>query len=140
MTSTASDTNVQPLWTLRVPEPSGGWLTANARLHHLARSRRTKVLRRLGYLLGRQNRCPHLQRAHLVLVFHFATARRRDAGNLAPTAKALVDGLVDAGLLEDDDDTRLIGPDLRTGTPAGRGASWVDVLVYDTPARSVVLR
>lgn len=40
---------------------------------------------------------------------------RYDPGNLYPTAKACVDGLVDAGLLPDDDYTRVIGPDMRHG-------------------------
>ena len=42
-------------------------------------------------------------------------AGRYDPNNLAPTAKPCVDGLVDAGLLEDDDYTRVLGPDMRHG-------------------------
>ena len=34
--------------------------------------------------------------------------RRRDAENLAPTAKHLTDGLVDSGWLSGDDDTRIV--------------------------------
>lgn len=48
--------------------------------------------------------------------------RRRDPANWAPTAKALIDGLVDAGLLPDDDHTHVTGPDMRLdqGEPAIR--------------------
>jgi hypothetical protein len=38
-----------------------------------------------------------------------------DPGNLYPTAKPVVDGFVDAGLLDGDDYTRVIGPDMRHG-------------------------
>ena len=38
---------------------------------------------------------------------------RRDLHNYMPTLKALVDGLVDAGLLPDDDARHLQGPDMR---------------------------
>nr|WP_303769103.1 hypothetical protein [Schaalia odontolytica] len=36
--------------------------------------------------------------------------RRRDRHNLAPTIKAMLDGLIDAGLLPDDADRYLDGP------------------------------
>ena len=36
--------------------------------------------------------------------------RRRDRHNLAPTVKAMMDGLIDAGLLPDDADRYLDGP------------------------------
>ena len=40
---------------------------------------------------------------------------RYDPNNLWPTIKACVDGLVDAGLIADDDHTHVIGPDMRHG-------------------------
>ncbi|WP_157075253.1 hypothetical protein [Arthrobacter luteolus] len=40
---------------------------------------------------------------------------RYDPGNLYPTAKACVDGIVEAGLLADDDWLHVDGPDLRHG-------------------------
>jgi hypothetical protein len=55
--------------------------------------------------------------------------RRSDVGNLYPTAKAVVDGLVDYGLIEDDDDTRLIGPDMRRGQVVAKRAHPLGLLV-----------
>lgn len=46
----------------------------------------------------------------------WADNRRRDPGNWYPTAKAIVDGLVDAGILIDDDHTKVVGPDMRQRT------------------------
>lgn len=45
--------------------------------------------------------------------------RRRDTTNLFPTAKALVDGLVDAGVITDDADGLVEGPWLRRVYPNG---------------------
>lgn len=58
---------------------------------------------------------PLLQRAHILGVLHPPTAGRRDPANWYPTFKAAVDGLVDAGLLEDDDHEHVLGPDMRLG-------------------------
>lgn len=44
--------------------------------------------------------------------------RRRDPANWYPSFKALLDGLVDQGVLQDDDHTRLVGPDMRIGEVA----------------------
>lgn len=110
-----------PAWALVIPDPGTGWLSANARGHWSARSRGSKAWRDATRLHARSVRVPRLQRAHIVVTFHHATARRRDAANLAPTAKAVVDGLVDALVLPDDDDTHLLGPDLRTGPPVAKG-------------------
>jgi crossover junction endodeoxyribonuclease RusA len=40
---------------------------------------------------------------------------RWDPNNLWPTVKAIVDGMVEAGVLVDDDHKHLIGPDMRRG-------------------------
>lgn len=53
-------------------------------------------------------------RVRIVIGFEFPDRRRRDVGNLYPyVAKPIVDGLVDARVIRDDDDYHLIGPDLR---------------------------
>ena len=55
--------------------------------------------------------------AHCVATLTWRDRRRRDAHNIMPTIKACVDGVVAAGLLPDDDDTHLTGPDLRVAEP-----------------------
>lgn len=58
------------------------------------------------------------------------TQRRWDAGNYAPTAKAIVDGLVDAGVLPDDNVRYVVGPDMR----AGDGWAKAGLVLTLTPA------
>ncbi|MGY1500838.1 hypothetical protein ACW4TU_30375 [Streptomyces sp. QTS52] len=63
---------------------------------------------------------PLFQRAHILGVLHPSTKGRRDPANWYPSFKACVDGLVDAGLFEDDDHTRVLGPDMRLGSVRDR--------------------
>lgn len=58
---------------------------------------------------------------------------RYDPGNLYPTAKAILDGLVDSGLIEDDDYTRVVGPDMRHG---GKGSAEVVLKIREIPGIS----
>lgn len=59
---------------------------------------------------------PVLKHAHILGIFHPHDRRRRDPANWYPSFKAAVDGVIDAGVLEDDDYTRVIGPDMRIGS------------------------
>lgn len=78
----------------------------------------TKTIRDAALVMTRKAKVRRLERVHVLYIVHPETiARRRDPGNWAPSAKAAVDGMVDAGLLEDDNSTRLLGPDPRLGTP-----------------------
>lgn len=65
-----------------------------------------------------------IDRARILVRFWKPDAHRADVGNYHPTAKAIVDGLVrkrdrhgrmQDGYLPDDDDKRVVGPDLRRG-------------------------
>ena len=55
--------------------------------------------------------------AKIDMIIHKPTGRRYDPGNLYPVAKAIVDGIVLSGLLEDDDYTHVDGPHLHHGEP-----------------------
>lgn len=57
-------------------------------------------------------------------------ANRYDPGNIYPTAKACLDGLVDAGLLPDDDHKHVLGPDLRHG---GKGEAAIVLEIREIP-------
>ncbi|MFE9553138.1 hypothetical protein ACFYOD_06605 [Streptomyces sp. NPDC006703] len=93
-------------------------LNSNQRLHHHRRAELTKVLRRAAWAASRG--VPHLERAHIIGVLHPTDRQRRDPANWYPSFKACVDGLVDQGVLDDDDHTRVVGPDMRIGhTVAG---------------------
>ncbi|MFE4305619.1 hypothetical protein [Streptomyces sp. NPDC056891] len=88
-------------------------LNSNQRPHHHQRAEITRVLRRAAAFASRH--VPHLDRAHIVGVLHPHTRGRRDPANWYPSFKAATDGLVDQGVLDDDDHTRVIGPDMRLG-------------------------
>lgn len=102
------------VWESRVlPLPRSKLLSANDKMHWAARAKLTKQLRQWGYLLGREGQGVarlHLTRARVEFEFAYPDRRRRDRHNLAPTVKALMDGLIDAGLLPDDADRFLDGP------------------------------
>lgn len=58
---------------------------------------------------ARLTRAPHLRRARIDIEIAFP-GRRRDTRRLMPTARAIVAGLVDAGVVPDDDRRHLTGP------------------------------
>lgn len=104
----------QLVWESRVlPLTRSKLITANDKMHWAARSRLTKQLRQWGYLLGREGDGVArlgLTHARVEVEFAYPDRRRRDRSNLAPTVKAIMDGLIDAGLLPDDADRFLDGP------------------------------
>ncbi|MET9318783.1 hypothetical protein ABZX75_01075 [Streptomyces sp. NPDC003038] len=102
-------------FTVRLP-PGLDLLNANDRLHHHQRAQKTRALRQAARFASRS--LPQLHRVHVIGVLHPKDRRRRDAANWYPTFKALLDGMVDQGVLQDDDHTRLVGPDMRIGEVA----------------------
>ncbi|MFF2571138.1 hypothetical protein [Streptomyces sp. NPDC058084] len=102
--------------TWHIELPTGLTLmTSNERLYHLQRSDRTRALRQAARIATQVARVPHLERAYVTCYLRARDRRRRDPGNWYPSAKAALDGIVDAGVLTDDDATRLLGPDMRLG-------------------------
>jgi crossover junction endodeoxyribonuclease RusA len=100
--------------------PPCAFINANDRMHHAPKAKLTRAWRDLAAATITNGWHPaHYDRAHITVAIRFADNRRRDVGNLYPTAKAIVDGCVDAGLLADDDDKHVIGPDLRREYPNG---------------------
>jgi crossover junction endodeoxyribonuclease RusA len=92
------------------------WLTSNQRGNRLAQARVSRSWRDIAAWLAFQGlRDVRINHAHVVCELRFATFRRRDPSNWAPTAKPVVDGLVDAGVFPDDDHTHVVGPDMRIG-------------------------
>ena len=100
---------------LSVDVPASQIITSNNERGHWAkRSGVKRALRHKTELLARAARLPRgLDRVHIVVYIDYPDRRRRDAHNLMPTIKCQIDGLVDAGVIVDDSDTHLIGPDLR---------------------------
>lgn len=104
---------------LVVDVPASMWLTANGRYHWADRAQRVRDLRLLGRLRARRAGLPKgLAFVRVEVLVHGRTRRRVDPANAYPTIKAVVDGLVDYGVVDDDDHEHLTGPDMRAGMPA----------------------
>lgn len=94
-----------------------GWITANQRLHLYAKA---EIVRQWRDATAWQCRGMGLSfpgGARIIAELRFFGVRKRDPNNWADTAKAVVDGLVDAGLFPDDDYRYVTGPDMRLGPP-----------------------
>ena len=102
-------------------------LNANQRMHWAKKARLTRDWRWTAHRRAQQASLSPLARAHITVTLSFPDRRRRDVNNYQPTAKAIVDGLVDAGVLPDDSDAYLVGPDMRAGERSSEG--WVVVTV-----------
>lgn len=101
----------------------GAIISANHRMHWARKAALTRDLRtRAAYAWMQQGRL-RLDRALCVVDVSYPDRRRRDVDNLTQTVKALIDGMVHQaagvrGLLPDDSDDYLVGPDKRpTGVP-----------------------
>lgn len=127
--------------TLTIPAPTGLnrsgkmtalWLNTNDRSHWTRRARLARQWRTLALQYARLAKLPTgLEHAHITATIHKTRAGRWDAHNLLPTVKHAIDGLVDYGLLEDDDNTRLTGPDMRAGEPRPQAC----IILTITPGR-----
>ena len=106
------------------------WINANERMNWRKRSDLTRYWRALALLKAREARIPSFDRIRVIVTFHRADRRQFDPSNLAPTSKALVDGLVDAGVVPDDTFRHVIGPDERYGEP---GVRRIVVLIEEAP-------
>lgn len=106
-------------YTLTLAHP-GDWLNANQRHHWTKRRDLTRYWRLAANAEARREGIRGLDRAHVVVTYHRADRRTFDPANLAPTSKAIVDGLVDAGVWPDDNYRHVIGPDERYGEPGVR--------------------
>ena len=112
-------------YTLPIDIPRTCWWSANDRLHWRARATRTKRLRETAAIAWQQAGHPTFTRAHITATVHYPGDYRADPANIISTViKAIVDGVVDAGALPDDDHAHLIGPDARRGPKTGSRSLW----------------
>lgn len=95
--------------TLTIQVHKAIWLTANQRLHWSTRMRRTRMLRAYAASEARIHglACRRLGPCVVTAVIGYPTATRADPANAAPTVKAIIDGLVDARVWDDDDHTHI---------------------------------
>lgn len=109
--NTVTTTDVR--YRLILPVGTTPLLTDNQRLHWTEKARLTRYWRRAAGWAARAQHLPRLDTARIVITLHVTDRRRRDPSNWTPTGKALVDGLVDAGVFDDDNHLHVVGPDLR---------------------------
>lgn len=101
---------------LTIPAPCA-WLNSNQRLHRMAAAKLTAQWRAAGKQAATDLE-PVEGQVRILAYISKPRGGRWDPNNLWPTIKALVDGIVDAGLIPDDDHEHLIGPDMRRGPKA----------------------
>jgi crossover junction endodeoxyribonuclease RusA len=89
--------------------PADLWLSANHRPHWAVKARKTKALRQLGWAKGMETAVRY-DVCHVAAFIGYLRNGTADPSNAAPTVKALIDGLTDAGVWPDDDHTHVIGP------------------------------
>ncbi len=114
-------------WSLELPFNAP--LNLNARQHWAVRAKAAAEWKDAAIVLARAAHIPHLQRFTVVLHYAPRDRRRRDVDNLVVALKPLVDGLVQAGVCEDDDHTRYVLSSPQICEPTGlRGRLWIDVI------------
>ncbi len=107
-------------------------LNANQRVHYRVWAEQTAAIRsaardaciahpQLRADLVSAGEAPVLPHAWILGVLHPPSKRRADPANWYGSFKAAIDGVVEAGLLEDDDHLHLLGPDMRLGAVVPRG-------------------
>ena len=104
-------------------------ISANSRFSHWSvKAKLVKDVRLASKLLAA--RIPHMGRVRVDLLWVVADRRARDGGeNLAPTLKPMIDGLVDAGVVDDDDQAHVT-----------RGTSLVEYRKGATPHMVLTVR
>jgi crossover junction endodeoxyribonuclease RusA len=128
MICTACGSTLTPDWRIELPVPTfvvnrrqvTRPLTLNDRLHHHAKAAVVAEIRRTTTEMARLHRLPRLTGAQVQLVVTPPDRRHRDVDNFVATSKPAVDGIVDAGIIEDDraSTVTLLMP--RLAAPAGR--------------------
>ena len=96
-------------------------LNLNDRTHWAARHRRSQSLKKAAWAMALQAKIPVLERVVIVIEYQPPDRRWRDPDNVAPSAKALIDGCVAAGCLINDDSRYVAEVTCRIGQPYPKG-------------------
>lgn len=97
-------------WEITLAEPL---ITSNDRRSWAAHHRIRCDVRDRALWLLRVEKIPRLQYVHIFGIVHATNMRRRDAGNWYPTCKVIIDAMVAEGILPEDDQHHVVGPDPR---------------------------
>lgn len=89
-------------------------LNANQRLHWRVKAKHTKAIRTIAAFAAVKQHPAVTEPVHVLVRFSYGNrVRPHDHGNLAPTVKAIIDGLTDALIWPDDNTDWVEGPDIR---------------------------
>ena len=89
-------------WIVALP-PGLEPLSLNQRLHWSVQRKRAAELKKAAWAVALRERIPHLASVRITVVYHPPDRRRRDHDNTpAVMGKHAIDGIVAAGVLEDD--------------------------------------
>lgn len=103
-----------------------GWLSSNdprAGKLFYKRARIVSAWRQAASHQALKTGVPALGQMHVIAECCFRDRRHRDPANYLDTAKACVDGLVDAGVVADDSAAYVLGPDMRLGPVLAPGSA-----------------
>lgn len=114
-------------YVLTIPAPCS-FVSSNARTHWAVKHRQMKAWKERAAWAAKAAHLPQIgSPVHVTATVHRDHNRGRwDVHNLTDTAKAAIDGLVLAGVLVDDSNRYLVGPDMRAGEP------WADAALVLT--------
>ena len=87
---------------IRLPWPKPP-LSLNDRMHPKQKARAVRAVRSVAAAFVRAAHIPPASRIRVTLTYHPRDSRRRDEDNLVATLKPICDGIVDAGVVVDDD-------------------------------------
>lgn len=131
----AQEADAPLVWAAEIPISPAAWkqyrLSANdgKRVNVHAHNEKVQFWKELARVVAKQRRAPRMSRGRVVVVFQFPNGgMTREVSNLQPTIKALVDGLVVAGVFKDDNDSIVFGQDARRAS--ARGPLSATILVY----------
>lgn len=97
---------LQGEWSLHLPFQTVAEIpNLNDREHWAVKARKAKAWRDAVHVLARAQRIPPCRRIRVELHYIPATVRTRDQDNLAYAIKYCCDGLMDAKVIPDDDET-----------------------------------
>ena len=114
-------------WTLTIPAVVP-FLNLNQRMHWAPKAELTRKWRQTALMTAQVGGLPKgLAKVHVTAHITKPTRRAFDVHNLIPTLKAIIDGLVDHGLVADDSTKYLTGPDMRVNPDTGPAAVVVTI-------------
>lgn len=111
---------------LTIAGPRAMFITANDRHHWHKKADLTRTLRYRANLEARTRLTPTKGPVHVYAEIGYPPrATKADPDNYQPTVKALIDGIVDAGILPDDDSKHVVSTTYTRARKATKPGQWV---------------